>query len=267
MVHRTEVARFPAARSVGGLARAAFGIAYTAAATSVALGEQFVTRDDNAFCRASLRWAKVLAKRWGMTVHIKGASFIPQHEPCILMCNHRSYADIVALFSCLPVYPHFVAKRELGYVPFLGQAIRAGHHILIDRRNGRAARSGLAQAAAGVRSGKSVLIFPEGTRTRVHQDQLSDLSDPALGAFRTGGFRLAQAAGVPIVPIGMRGTSEVLPPGSLLVNRGEVLVNVGQPIPAERVTSSQLRPLVAEVEEAIASLLVYHPDDYSQAMQ
>ena len=84
----------------------------------------------------------------------------------VVVANHQSWVDVVVLFQSLPVIPGFMAKRELLRVPFLAAALRAGGHVVVDRQNHSSARKTLDGAAEQIRAGKSVLIFPEGTRQR-----------------------------------------------------------------------------------------------------
>jgi 1-acyl-sn-glycerol-3-phosphate acyltransferase len=160
------------------------------------------------------------------------------------MSNHASYADIVALFMALPIIPGFLAKRELMSIPFLAAALRAGGHVLIDRGKRESARQAIDSAAQQVRSGKTVLIFPEGTRGDAKM----------IGTFKSGGFHLAKAAGVSIIPVGLRGTGEVGPKHSFLFWPGKVEVHIGQPIPPEQVISEELNPLIQQVRARIAAL-------------
>jgi 1-acyl-sn-glycerol-3-phosphate acyltransferase len=160
------------------------------------------------------------------------------------MSNHASYADIVALFLALPVIPGFLAKAELMKIPFLAAALRAGGHVIIERGKRESARQALDSAAQQVRAGKTVLIFPEGTRGDID----------AVARFKSGGFHLAKAARVPIVPVGLRGTRAIGPKHSVLFWPGTVEVHIGQPIPAEEITGKELYPLVESVRTRIASL-------------
>src|SRR5213078_3864411 len=101
--------------------------------------------------------------------------------------------------------------------------MRAGRFIFIDRQNAISARRSIERAKERIRAGTSVLLFPEGTRSR----------DGQLQPFKKGGFHLAIDAGVPIVPVAIRGTRELMPRGSLRVKPGRVRVTIGEPIPTD----------------------------------
>jgi 1-acyl-sn-glycerol-3-phosphate acyltransferase len=120
----------------------------------------------------------------------------------------------------------------------------AGRFIFIDRQNAVAARRSIDEAGRRIRGGASVVIFPEGTRTR----------DGQMGPFKKGGFHLAMEAGVPIVPIALRGTRALMPRGSLRVISGEVFVTIGAPIPTSGLTVDDRPALIERVRDAIATM-------------
>jgi 1-acyl-sn-glycerol-3-phosphate acyltransferase len=173
----------------------------------------------------------------------------------VIMSNHASYADIVALFMALPVIPGFLAKAELMRVPFLAAALRAGGHVIIDRGKRESARAAIGSAADQVRSGKTVLIFPEGTRNDAD----------SIAEFKSGGFHLAKAAQVPIVPVGLRGTRQIGPKNSLLFWPGKVEVHIGAPVPPGDVSGQELYALVQSVRTQIADLSALPAPEVSRA--
>lgn len=166
------------------------------------------------------RWARILLWSAGVKVIVDMEAPLDPRRPYVFAANHLSSVDIFALFVALPVNIRFIAKKQLGRIPLFGWAMAAGRFIFIDRKNPVAARRSIDRAAARIRAGSSVAIFPEGTRSR----------DGLLGPFKKGGFHLAQQAGVPVVPIAIRGAGQVMPPGSVLVRPGPVFITVGLPI-------------------------------------
>src|SRR5262249_60251163 len=135
-----------------------------------------------------------------------------------------------------------VRKRELTWIPFFGGALLPCRQVIVDRRDRASSVESLARAAERVRSGASVIIFPEGTRS----------PDGALREFKSGGFHLAIRAGVPIVPVTVSGSRAITPPGSLRVAAGRVLVRYGEPIPTEGLRVHDRRELKLRAREAIA---------------
>lgn len=196
--------------------------------------------------RAWSRWVTTFA---GVKIIVENRAHLVPDQPYVFMPNHASSLDIWAVFVALPRRLRMIAKKQLGRIPFFGWAMRAGRFIFIDRQNGVAARRSIDEAAARIRNGDSVLIFPEGTRTR----------DGALGAFKKGGFHLAIKAGVPIVPIALRGTRELMPRGSLLLRRGTITVVVGAPIPTQGLAEEDRAALAERVRGVVETMLAGAP--------
>jgi 1-acyl-sn-glycerol-3-phosphate acyltransferase len=217
---------------------------WTAFMVSYAVIVGALLRDPEFFRREQRRWASGLLRFWGVQLDVFGSDHMRQGESYVVMSNHLSWADIVALFIALPTTPGFLAKRELMRIPFLAQALRSGGHVLIDRAKHGDAMAALSRAAEQVRSGKTVLIFPEGTRG----------DSDTIGAFKKGGFHLARAANVPILPVGLRGSRGVFPRGSMLVRPGRIEVHIGPAIPASEVSQRELGDMLPRVREQIMDL-------------
>ena len=229
-------------RSVRPVANAGHAVGWTVFISSVALAIYGVTRNRPTFRRFTRFWAEVLAAGWGMRVRAHGVGQIDSRGPYIFMANHLSHVDIVALFVALPIDVGFLAKKELARVPFLGQAMVAGGHVFIDRKQRESAVQTMAEAALQVRDGASLVVFPEGTRGR----------EESVQAFKTGGFHLARQAGVPIVPVGLRGTRTIMGRGELVIHPGAVDVHVGAPI--DPCGFSDIRDLISHTRGRIAEL-------------
>ena len=189
---------------------------------SVAVPLYSVTRDRPQFQKLQRIWAKGIAKGWGMEVEAHGVEALDPHGTYVFMANHLSHVDIVALMLALPMNVGFLAKRELRKVPFLAQAMVAGGHVFIDRKDNSRAVSAMTEAAQAVADGASLVVFPEGTRGRTEKVQ----------PFKRGGFHLARQARVPVVPVGLRGTRQILGREDLLIRPGRVTVHIGAPIDA-----------------------------------
>jgi 1-acyl-sn-glycerol-3-phosphate acyltransferase len=220
-----------------------------------AMASSLLLRDPSFFRRMQRVWARGLTSFWGVELEVYGAENMPSGQSYVVMSNHASYADIVALFIALPAIPGFVAKRELMRVPFLAAALRAGGHVIIDRGQRNSARAALDTAASEVRAGRTVLIFPEGTR--------SDAD--CIGNFKSGGFHLAKSARVPIVPVGLRGTGAVGPRHSLLFWPGKVEVHIGSPVTPAQIASQDVNTLTRQVRYRIVELSALRPRESDQA--
>lgn len=237
------------------VANSVFSVVWTAFMVTYAIGSSLVLRDPEFFRRAQRGWARGMARFWGLELSVFGTEHMQAGQSYVIMSNHASYADIVALFMALPVIPGFLAKRELMRVPFLAAALRAGGHVIIDRGKRESARAAIGSAADQVRSGKTVLIFPEGTRG----------DTDSIAEFKSGGFHLAKAAQVPIVPVGLRGTRQIGPKNSFLFWPGKVEVHIGAPVLPGDASGQELNALVQSVRARIADLSAMPAPEVSRA--
>lgn len=186
-------------------------------------------------------WVGWILGSCGVKVDAAGAErFDPAHS-YVLMANHQSVFDTAAIVATLPISFRFVAKRELTWIPFFGWAMVAGGHVIVDRANRASSVASLERAAAQVRGGKTVVIFPEGTRSEQGE----------LGEFKSGGFHLALAAQVPIVPVSVSGSSRITPPHSLRIESGRIHVRYGEPIPTAGLRVEDRKQLKDRVRRAI----------------
>lgn len=183
----------------------------------------------------------------GVTWAIEGWEELPEAirngtQPCIFMCNHESQLDPPFLVGILPAHPVFIAKKEVKYIPFVGWAAMCAGVIFIDRGHRERAIGSLSQAAAGIRSGKSVVVFPEGTRTRTGE----------LLPLKKGSFNLAIEAQVPVVPMGLNGAYQVLAPGARRISPGHYRLRVGAPL--DPASFQDREALMAETRQSILRL-------------
>ena len=167
----------------------------------------------------------------------------------VFMANHLSAVDIWALYVALPQRVRMIAKKQLASIPLFGWAMWAGNFIFVDRANAIAARRSIEEAGRRIRGGDSVLIFPEGTRSR----------DGRLGPFKKGGFHLAIDAGVSVVPVALQGTRAAMPRSSLLLRPGHVHVTFGEPISTTGLTDADRHGLLERVRGAIGGMLEVVP--------
>ena len=165
-------------------------------------------------------WSRGVLATAGVRLETSGLEALPPDRGYVFMANHESLMDIPALIATLPTQTRFLAKSSLFRIPIFGWALHAGGFVPVDRGDRVAARGSLDVARARLESGRSILVFPEGTRS----------TDGELLRFRRGGFVLALDAGFPIVPIGLAGTGSVRPRGSLLNRPGTVRVRYGRPV-------------------------------------
>ncbi|MBP6941638.1 MAG: 1-acyl-sn-glycerol-3-phosphate acyltransferase [Syntrophorhabdaceae bacterium] len=195
--------------------------------------------------RIARLWASTHIKLGGIKVVTSGLDRITA-PPYIFMCNHQSALDIYGLLFSLPLSFRWIAKRQLFLIPFFGWALKRAGHISIDRENPREALKAMDEAARKIRDGMNIIIFPEGTRSR----------DGSLLPFKKGGFSLALRAMVPIVPVGIVGTSTLQPKGSFIpAGKGVIYIHIGEPIPLEGMGRSAKGELMNSVRANIERLM------------
>jgi 1-acyl-sn-glycerol-3-phosphate acyltransferase len=164
-------------------------------------------------------WARFGLALNNTPVELHGAEHLPD-GPFILMSNHQSNFDILALLGTIPRRICMIAKKELFDIPVFGSSMRRGGYIPLDRSDGRKALKSMDNAAELIRQGSSVVMFPEGTRSR----------DGQLLPFKRGGFMLAVRAGVPVVPVTINGSGRVNPGGLIELHHGRISVTVHPPL-------------------------------------
>lgn len=180
--------------------------------------------------RLARAWTRTVLHSCGVSVQTEDFDRPLPDSAYLVLSNHTSHFDVLALFSQFPRDLFPVAKQELAAIPMFGWTLQAGAAIMIDRRDPERARRSLASAAAAIRGGRSVLMYPEGTRQKV-EGGLDNKMCPPIGTLKKGPFYLALAARVPILPIVVLGANQVLAPGDWRINQGTITVRMGAPIP------------------------------------
>ncbi len=200
------------------------------------------------------RFVDSAAKWWGrwllqinfIPVEVQGLEHLSPGQAYVFAANHRSDFDIFALPAILPGRLMFVAKESLFRIPLFGPALRRMGSIPLDRDNLKQAMKSLDQAAARVKAGASMIIYPEDTRVDAAE----------LAPFKKGVFIMAVKAGQPIVPVAINGTRFIKRPGSLRMRPGPVKVIISPPINPRDYKRKE--DLMAAVYQAIAA--TYDPD-------
>jgi len=198
-----------------------------------------------AYHRFACLWSRVGLLMAGVTVETHGADRIPGSEPVIFMSNHQSNFDIFALYQAIPRQFRWIAKEELFALPVFGLSMRRAGYIPLDRSDGRRSLRSMEEAAAQIRGGKSVVIFPEGTRS----------DDGHLIPFKKGAFLLAERARVPIVPVTISGSSRINPANQLWLKPGTITIRFAEQISAAAQTGRRRDDLLGQVRAAIAANL------------
>lgn len=189
-------------------------------------------------------WSTGIVQAAKIDLHIDGLDRVPRDRAYIFMSNHQSHLDIPIIFHVWPGTLRMVAKAELFRVPVWGRAMRAAGFVSVDRSGDRAqALQAMREAGEAIGRGVSIWIAPEGTRSR----------DGRLGKFKKGGFLLAKTTGVPIVPMVIDGSRNVLPKHTTAMQTGvAVRVTFGAPI---SVAERPVDTLMSEVRDHFAAHL------------
>lgn len=190
-------------------------------------------------------WGKFICALSGVRVTIEGVENLAADKTFIFAANHQSQFDIFVLQGYLPFNFRWLAKKELFQIPVWGTAMKKAGYIPVDRSHGRQALRSLEEAAKFIAKGASVIIFPEGTRSR----------DGKLQPFKAGGMVLAIKAGVELVPVAISGTFAILPKGSLLLHPGRVVIRIGTPITTRDYRTNQKHELALLLQKKVATLL------------
>ena len=187
-------------------------------------------------------WARSLLFASRIRVTVKGLSNIDPKRSFIYMSNHQSNFDIPVLLAYLPVQFRWIAKNELFKIPIFGYAMKRAGYISIDRSGRKSALQSIRNAAEIIRNGVSVIIFPEGTRSQ----------DGNLKSFKNGGFVLAVDSGVPIIPIIIHGTWQIMSKNQLRIKPGRVLLEIQKPVESSNFSRKTKNDLLEKVRQIIS---------------
>ena len=171
-------------------------------------------------------WSRLILATTGVRVTVEGLELVKAGTTYIFVSNHQSIYDIPVIFASLPFQLRIIAKASLARFPVLGWHLARGGHLFVDRRHPD--RSGILRRwRALVSEGLSLIIFAEGTRSW----------DGRVARFKAGSFLLAMQAGLPIVPLAVINTRQVMPKGRLRTEPAEVRLIVHAPIQPPAVTA------------------------------
>jgi len=179
------------------------------------------------------QWSTRLLQKTGSRIEVTGSEHIPSTGPVLIVSNHQSYMDIPLMVSVVPLPMGFVAKQELRRLPVISRWMDLIECSYIDRKDIRQSLRAIQQAQKSLESGQSMVIFPEGTRSKGRE----------IGAFKPGSLKLAQKAGVPILPVAIDGSYH------LYEERGRISATT------VKVTIMPLIPAETVVEESSSDLM------------
>jgi len=187
------------------------------------------------------RWARSLLRVAGAKITVQGTENIPQN-PAVFVSNHQGNFDIPIMLGHIGKPKALLAKIELAKIPFIRVWMKHLHCIFVNRSNVRQAMNSLNEAVKLVESGYSVVIFPEGTRSKSDE----------LGEFKSGAFRIAAKTGAPIVPIRIQGSYKLMENNGFWITPADVTVTILPSIPTEGLSKTEIAALPEQVKELIA---------------
>jgi 1-acyl-sn-glycerol-3-phosphate acyltransferase len=186
-------------------------------------------------------WSRLILATTGVRVTVEGLERLQPGRTYVFAANHQSFYDIPIAFWRIPYQLRIISKDAIGRFPFLGWHLKRTGHMLVDRA--RPDRKSIFEWGARLTSnGLSLIIFPEGTRTR----------DGRVGPFKRGGFYIAVTAGLPIVPVSIVGSRHVMLKGRLATYPGHVRVVIHDPIETAGLSEDDVRSLSERVRQVVA---------------
>ena len=217
---------------------------YTLEMCRKAMFEKAFGADDERVRDLTKAWARGLSERMRIEVRAHGVDAIDWSSPCVVMANHQSYLDVLALYHALPRCFGFLAKKPLFSVPLFGGVMRSLGCVPVERAARSEGSASVKRAAARVRAGETIAVFPEGTRS----------PGDRVAPFKRGPFLLAELAGVPAIPVGIRGTAALMPRRNRGIRPGVIEVHAGRPIPLDARGGAARAALMKQVRAEVSRL-------------
>jgi 1-acyl-sn-glycerol-3-phosphate acyltransferase len=192
------------------------------------------------------KWAQSGLSMNGSSIQLIGIENVPTSGGVLFVANHQSNFDIPILIAHVPRDKGFIAKLELLKVPSFGRWMKYIGCVFIDRKDPRQSLKDINDAAERLKSGHSLVIFPEGTRS----------ADGTVAPFRAGGLKLALKAKVPVVPVTISGSKNIMPKGTSLIKSASVKVIISPPLVPDEFTKMDSTQISEKVRNIIISNLL-----------
>ncbi len=185
------------------------------------------------------KWSRAVLWGSGIKVDIKGLEHLDPKKAQVIISNHQGNFDIWILMAHLPVQFRWLLKQELFKIPFLGPAMRASQYIAVDRKHPR--KRDIILALKRLKCGKSLMVFPEGTRSE----------DGKVGEFKRGAFMLAYKSGAPIVPVSIKGSYDIMKKGCWLFHPRRITMVIQPPVAVNNLDKEAQKELPAKIRQSI----------------
>jgi len=214
---------------------------YTAVLGTLSVASSLVERRGHFAHWCARTWSRLILATTGVRVTVTGLERLEPGRTYVFVANHQSIYDIPIVFWSLPYQLRIMAKASLGSFPFIGWHLRRTGHMLVDRRRPDRTRI-FGWASRLTSSGLSLIVFPEGTRSR----------DGRVAPFKGGSFLLALEAGLPVVPVSVVGSRHVMLKGRLATYPGDVRLVVHEPIETQDLAGTDPRAFGERIRGVIA---------------
>jgi 1-acyl-sn-glycerol-3-phosphate acyltransferase len=174
-------------------------------------------------------------------ITVRGVENIKGLRSAVFVSNHQSMLDIFMMIGYIPRNAGFLAKKQVIWVPIIGWLLILFGHIRVDRSNPRESLKSVQRCIKAIRSGWSIFIFPEGTRT----------DDGSIRSFKSGSLKIPLRTGAPVVPVTLAGAYKVMRKKTMAVKPSPIVMHIGEPIPTEELEVKDFKAFVASVERKI----------------
>jgi len=205
-----------------------------------------IDRSGDSFYRLAAWWGRFSAKLFGISVEVIGRENYNSDQNYLLVSNHAGMADIPLILGNIAINLRFLAKEELGKIPIFGWTLKLAGYVMIKRGQNRDALKSLLAASNVLKKGRSVHIFPEGTRS----------FDGKLLPFKRGAFLVAEKGGVSVLPVTIIGSHLITPKKSLKINKGKIRIIIAPPIPPSQFNN------VEELKNSCAGIIGSNLEKY-----
>lgn len=195
----------------------------------------------------SIRWARLIIS-WSSIwkIVVTGREHLQKGKHYIIVANHQSLLDILAVCAALPINFKFLAKRELFQIPLMGWGMASAGYIPVDRASHKSGRDAIQRITRVLNRGVSVLLFPEGTRS----------PDGKIHALKMGAFKLARDNKIEILPLVVDGTGQALPKKSWFIKKKSVfIVSIGKPVSLEDFADSSMEEAKEKIRHEMVGRL------------
>lgn len=188
-------------------------------------------------------WSRLVC--WAALCRIKtsGHENLNPKQSYVFIANHQGAFDIFLVYGFLNQNIKWVQKQSLRHIPFVGKASEIAGHVFVDNSSPKARARTVDEAKKQIVDGVSVMMFPEGSRTKTGK----------LGRFHKGAYQIAIDLKLPIVPLTINGSYDVLRAHSLLIHPGKLELIIHKPIPTENLSEDEIPMLMEKTKEIIAS--------------